>query len=60
MLRRQYHSPGVKAGWRPYRRASFSPAFQAFLANTAPPGESLALQEMFEGVSPQEHANVQR
>jgi hypothetical protein len=49
MLRRQYHSPGVKGGWWPYRRASFSPAFQSYLANTAPPAEGLGLRQIFEG-----------
>lgn len=48
MLRRQYHSPGVKNGWWPYRRTSFSPDFQAYLAESEPPAVGLALREIFE------------
>jgi hypothetical protein len=54
MLRRQYHSPGIRNGWWPYRRASFSPAFQAYLANTQPPAEGLSLQNIFDEPAQQE------
>lgn len=49
VLRRQYHSPGVKNGWWPHRRTSFSPEFQNCLTNSEPPPVGLALREIFDG-----------
>lgn len=59
MLRRQYHSPGVKNGWWPHRRTSFSPEFQSYLANSTPPPVGLALREIFES-HPTGEENVER
>jgi hypothetical protein len=50
MARSYYHSPGVHAGWWPNRRHAYSPAFQAFLADTAPPDEIGSLKDIFDYV----------
>ncbi len=43
-----YHSPGVRAGWWPRRRHTYSPEFQAFLAaSEPPPGEIGTLEDLF-------------
>jgi hypothetical protein len=53
MLRKQYHCPGIKSGWWPYRRNSFSPEFQAYLTSTEPPTAGLSLSEIFGETGPQ-------
>jgi hypothetical protein len=50
-LLRFYHSPGVKTGWWPQRRLAYSPAFQEFLSQSAPPQVTAGttLYDLFEG-----------
>jgi hypothetical protein len=50
MARKYYHSPGVHEAWWPNRRHAYSPAFQAFLADTAPPNEVGSLNDIFDYV----------
>ncbi len=51
-LLRFYHSPGVKEGWWPGRRVAYSPAFQTYLAQSAPPAwpGSTSLYSLFDGL----------
>ena len=48
IMRKFYHSPGVHLGWWPNRRHAYSPAFQAFLADSAPPEEIGSLKDIFD------------
>jgi hypothetical protein len=47
MVRKYYHSAGVREVWWPNRRHSYSPDFQAFLATTTPPDELGSLDDIF-------------
>ncbi len=48
IARKYYHSPGVRMVWWPSRGHAYSPAFQAFLAGSAPPGEIGSLTDIFD------------
>ena len=50
MARKYCHSPGVHEVWWPNRRHAYSPAFHAFLADTAPPDEVGSLKDIFDYV----------
>jgi hypothetical protein len=51
-LRKYYHSAGVREVWWPNRRNSYSPEFQAYLAQTEPPAELGSLSDIFDYVPP--------
>ena len=50
MLRTYFHSPGVQKVWWPHRRHSYSPEFQAYLAQSKPPHELGSLHDIFEAI----------
>ncbi|HQR54230.1 MAG TPA: hypothetical protein PLZ79_13260 [Burkholderiales bacterium] len=50
MARKYYHSAGVREAWWPNRGHAYSPAFQAFLAGSAPPDEIGSLKDLFDYV----------
>jgi hypothetical protein len=48
MLRKYYHSPGVKDVWWPNRSNAFSPSFQDYLSETTEPEGIGRLSDIFE------------
>jgi len=48
MLRKYFHSPGVRQVWWPNRRHSYSPDFQSYLDHTTPPTELGSLNDIFD------------
>ena len=50
LLRKYYHSDGVRLVWWPGRRHAYSPEFQRFLAGTKPPDELDNLNDLFDHV----------
>ena len=48
LLRKYYHSEGVRAVWWPSRKHAYSPEFQDFLSETKPPKELSSLGELFD------------
>jgi hypothetical protein len=42
-----FHTPGVREGWWPYRSFAYSPAFQKYLSESAPPGASKTFADPF-------------
>jgi hypothetical protein len=52
VMRMFYHSDGVRSVWWPHRRHAYSPAFQKYLSESAPPGEIGALTDIFDYVPP--------
>lgn len=48
LLRRYYHSDGVRRTWWPARKNAYSPEFQKFLSETKPPPELSSLSELFD------------
>jgi hypothetical protein len=49
-LRMYYHCKGVREGWWPMRRHSYSLEFQRFLSETTPPTDIASLTDMFDYV----------
>lgn len=52
LLRKYYHSEGVRRVWWPSRRHAYSPDFQKYLAGTRPPEDLGSLAEIFDYASP--------
>jgi hypothetical protein len=52
LLRKYYHSEGVRRVWWPGRRHAYSPEFQKFLSATKPPDELGNLSDLFDNVQP--------
>ena len=50
LLRKYYHSEGVRRVWWPGRRQAYSPEFQKFLSATKPPDELGNLSDLFDYV----------
>src|SRR6266481_7308041 len=50
LLRKYYHSDGVRLVWWPGRQHAYSPEFQGFLSGTKPPGELGSLADLFDYV----------
>ena len=50
LLRKYYHSDGVRRVWWPGRQHAYSPEFQKFLSGTKPPDELGSLTELFDYV----------
>jgi hypothetical protein len=50
LLRKYYHSHGVRRVWWPARQHGYSPEFQNFLSGTKPPEELDGLDELFDHV----------
>jgi hypothetical protein len=50
LLRKYYHSEGVRRVWWPSRRHAYSPEFQNFLSESKPPEELSSLGELFDSV----------
>ena len=50
LLRKYYHSEGVRRVWWPGRQQAYSPEFQKFLSGTQPPGELGNLTDLFDYV----------
>lgn len=50
LLRRYYHSDGVRQVWWPGRQHAYSPEFQKFLSGTQPPEELGNLNDLFDYV----------
>jgi hypothetical protein len=50
LLRKYYHSEGVRRAWWPGRQHAYSPEFQKFLAGTKPPDELGSLNDLFDYV----------
>ena len=50
LLRKYYHSEGVRRVWWPGRRQAYSPEFQKFLSATEPPDELGNLSDLFDYV----------
>jgi hypothetical protein len=50
LLRKYYHSEGVRRTWWPGRQHAYSPDFQKFLAGTKPPDELGNLNDLFDYV----------
>lgn len=50
LLRKYYHSEGVRRVWWPSRRHAYSPEFQSFLSESKPPEELSSLGELFDRV----------
>jgi len=50
LLRKYYHSNGVRRVWWPARQHGYSPEFQKFLSETKPPDELDSLNELFDHV----------
>ena len=48
LLRKYYHSEGVRAVWWPSRKHAYSPEFRNFLSETKPPKELSSLGELFD------------
>ena len=48
LLRKYYHSEGVRQVWWPSRRHAYSPEFQKFLSETKPPEDLSSLGELFD------------
>src|SRR6266581_4750163 len=48
LLRKYYHSEGVRRIWWPSRKHAYSPDFQNFLSETKPPKELSSLGELFD------------
>jgi len=48
LLRKYYHSDGVRRVWWPSRKHAYSPEFQNFLSETKPPKELSSLGELFD------------
>ncbi len=48
LLRKYYHSAGVRRVWWPGRQHAYSPEFQRFLSGTKPPGELGDLNDLFD------------
>ena len=48
VLRKYYHSAGVRQAWWPARKNSYSPESQKFLSETKPPEELSSLSELFD------------
>jgi hypothetical protein len=48
LLRKYYHSEGVRRVWWPSRKHAYSPEFQKFLSQTNPPKELSSLGELFD------------
>jgi hypothetical protein len=48
LLRKYYHSEGVRRVWWPSRKHAYSPEFQNFLSGTKPPKELSSLGELFD------------
>jgi len=48
LVRKYYHSRGIRDVWWPARRHSYSAEFQAFLAGTAPADEIGSLKDIFD------------
>ncbi len=48
LLRKYYHSEGVRRVWWPSRRHAYSPEFQNFLSESKPPEELSSLGELFD------------
>src|SRR5436190_22342085 len=48
LLRKYYHSEGVRRVWWPSRRHAYSPKFQNFLSESKPPEELSRLGELFD------------
>jgi hypothetical protein len=50
LLRKYYHSDGVRLVWWPGRQHAYSPEFQRFLSGTKPPDELGNLTDLFDYV----------
>jgi hypothetical protein len=50
LLRKYYHSYGVRRVWWPGRQHAYSPEFQRFLSGTKPPDELGNLNDLFDYV----------
>ena len=50
LLRKYYHSDGVRRVWWPARQHGYSPEFQRFLSGTKPPDELGNLNNLFDYV----------
>ena len=50
LLRKYYHSEGVRRVWWPSRKHAYSPKFQKYLAETQPPEDLSSLGEIFDDV----------
>ena len=50
LLRKYYHSDGVRRVWWPARQHGYSPEFQTYLSGTKPPDELGGLSELFDHV----------
>ncbi len=50
LLRKYYHSEGVRQVWWPSRRHAYSPEFQDFLSESKPPEDLSSLGELFDRV----------
>ena len=50
VLRKYYHSDGVRQAWWPGRKHAYSPEFQKFLSGTKPPDELHSLNDLFDYV----------
>jgi hypothetical protein len=48
LLRKYYHSDGVRQVWWPGRKHAYSPEFQKFLSSTKPPDELGNLNDLFD------------
>ena len=48
LLRKYYHSDGVRRVWWPSRKHAYSPEFQNFLSETTPPERLSSLGELFD------------
>ena len=52
LLRKYYHSDGVRRVWWPGRQHAYSPEFQKFLSETKPPDELGNLNDLFDYIQP--------
>ena len=50
LLRKYYHSEGVRRVWWPSRRHAYSPEFQNYLSASKPPEDLSSLGELFDRV----------
>ena len=53
LLRKYYHSDGVRWVWWPGRQHAYSPEFQRFLSGTEPPDELGNLNDLFDYIQRQ-------